>query len=192
MATTGLDLIAAALDAFDAKVRAVTDWTAPTPCTAWTVRDLMNHLTSEHLWAPHLLRGETLAEVGDRYDGDVLGDDPAAAWARAVEGSRAAWPDADPYGRVHLSSGLASMTEYAEQMCCDLVVHGWDLARAAGLDSHIDPAVAEHFIAVFGPQAGKWPDYFADPVPTDSTDPGDRLVALLGRDPHWSPPTEDD
>jgi uncharacterized protein (TIGR03086 family) len=188
MATTGLELLPAALDAFDAKVRSVRDWTAPTPCAEWTVRGLVNHLTSEHLWAPHLLRGETLEEVGDRYDGDVLGDDPAAAWQRAYEGSRDLWAKADPDARVYVSFGVTTVAVYAEQMCGDLVVHGWDLARGAGLDDHIDPETAEHFVATFGPQVGQWTDYFAAPLQTDSTDPGDRLVALLGRDPQWRAP----
>lgn len=71
-------------------------WDAPSPCSRWTVRDVLNHLTSEHLWAPHLLRGELLQDVGDRYDGDVLGADPPAAWTAAIASSLLAWADADP------------------------------------------------------------------------------------------------
>ena len=85
---TTFELIVQGIDAFGEKVRAVPAdrWTAPTPCTDWSVRDLVNHVTGEHLWAPHLLDGETIAQVGDRYDGDVLGDSPVAAWERAADG----------------------------------------------------------------------------------------------------------
>src|ERR1700680_1383793 len=51
-------------------------WSAPTPCTEWNVRLLVNHVAGEYLWVPEMLAGRTLAEVGDRLDGDVLGDDP--------------------------------------------------------------------------------------------------------------------
>ncbi|HEY0869487.1 MAG TPA: maleylpyruvate isomerase N-terminal domain-containing protein, partial [Acidothermaceae bacterium] len=79
------ELIVAGLDTFGAKVTAITPdrWLRATPCTDWSVRDVVNHVTSEHLWVPHLLRGETIAQVGSRYDGDVLGDDPVYAWERA-------------------------------------------------------------------------------------------------------------
>jgi uncharacterized protein (TIGR03086 family) len=89
-------LIPAAAREFGARVHGVPPdgWTAPTPCTEWTVRDLVNHLVGEHLWAPHLLRGETVEQVGDRYEGDVLGKDPVAAWDAAAEASLAAWEHA--------------------------------------------------------------------------------------------------
>ncbi len=45
-------------------------WDNTTPCAQWDVRDLLNHMTSEHLWAPRLLAGETVEEVGDTYNGD--------------------------------------------------------------------------------------------------------------------------
>ena len=88
-----LTLFAEGQDTFGRHVRRATAadlWAAPTPCTDWTVRDLVNHLTVEHLWVPPLLEGRTVAEVGDRFDGDVLGDDPAAAWEAAAAASRRA------------------------------------------------------------------------------------------------------
>jgi uncharacterized protein (TIGR03086 family) len=163
-------------------------WQAPTPCTDWSVRELLNHMTSEHLWAPHLLRGETLSQVGDRYDGDVLEDDPAGAWQRAAETSREAWLQANPDANVHVSSGLIPLVEYGEQMYLDLLVHGWDLARGAGLVDGIDAASAEHALRYVTPHVGEWLGAFAEPVPTDSPVPADRLVALVGRDPDWTPP----
>jgi uncharacterized protein (TIGR03083 family) len=53
VAPTTFDLIVQGIDAFGEKVRAVQGdaWAAPTPCTDWSVRDLVNHVTSEHLGA---------------------------------------------------------------------------------------------------------------------------------------------
>ena len=61
-------------------------WSMPTPCTEWDVRALVNHVTYEQLWAPHLLAGETVEQVGDRYDGDVLGAEPLATTRTATGG----------------------------------------------------------------------------------------------------------
>ena len=68
---------------FDRRVRAVhpEQWANSTPCTEWDVRALVNHVVTEQLWAPLLLDGATVEDIGDRFDGDQLGDDPVAAWA---------------------------------------------------------------------------------------------------------------
>src|SRR4051812_12240655 len=53
-------------------------WDDPTPCTEWNVRALVNHVVGEELWVRPLLEGSTIEQVGDRFDGDLLGDDPVA------------------------------------------------------------------------------------------------------------------
>ena len=176
--------------------RVVTDlplegqWSRPTPCADWSVRDLLNHLTSEHLWAPHLLRGETLDQVGDRYAGNVLGEDPLGSWRRAITGSVLAWGQADPAGRVHTSMGQIPVQDYASQMLVDLTVHAWDLARAVGVRPHLVPDAVEACLAYEKPRVdgGEVPGIFAAPVATESESRVDQLVALLGRDPGWTPP----
>ena len=78
-------------------------WSMPTPCTEWDVRALVNHVTNEQLWAPHLVAGETIAQVGDRYDGDILGAEPLVTAREATERSVAAFAGADLDAIVHLS-----------------------------------------------------------------------------------------
>ena len=181
-------LIPAALERFGALVHDVPAerWDAPTPCTDWTVRDVVNHVTGEQLWAPHLLRGESLEEVGDRYDGDVLGSDPGATWDTAAHEAAQAWQTLPRGGlQVHTSMGRIPVEEYAEQMHLDLVVHGWDLGRGAGLDTSVPREAAEQVLAYVEPRAGAFAGsgIFAEPVPVESDDPADRLLGLLGRDP---------
>ena len=48
-------------------------WTAPTPCTEWNVRDLVEHLVGMDLVFAALIEGEPMPERG----ADRLGDDPA-------------------------------------------------------------------------------------------------------------------
>ncbi len=161
-------------------------WDAPTPCTDWTVRDLVNHLVNEQLWVPHLLGGATLAEVGDRFDGDLLGDDPIGAWEPAAAQARAAWTAPGATGtRVHVSFGQIDASEYGWQMTMDLAVHGWDLAAAIGVPQPIGDELAEALIAEFEPQVEGMQGYgiFAPPVSVSADAPAPkRLLALLGRD----------
>ena len=184
-----LDAHGCALREFDRIAHLVRDdqWDAPTPCADWTVRDLLNHLVSEQLWVPHVLGGATLAEVGDRYDGDVLGADPVAAWETSARAAREAWtaPGATER-RVHLSFGESDAEEYGWQMVTDLAVHGWDLAAGIGAPQPIPDELADTVLRVIGPQVPDWQGtgMFAPPVPVpDEAPAADHLVALLGRDP---------
>lgn len=187
----GHDVLAkmpAALDRFGSLVREVprNRWDSPTPCDRWTVRDLVNHVTGEQLWAPHLLRGETMDDVGDRYDDDVLGHDPTATWERAAAAARDAWTTLAPQ-REHIDSSMGALPvqEYAQQMYLDLVVHAWDLARGAGLDESMPPDAAQAALDYAEPHAGDFAGsgVFAPPLDVQSADPGERLLALTGRDP---------
>lgn len=159
-------------------------WAAPSPCARWTVRDVLNHLTSEHLWAPHLLQGQTLTQVGDQYDGDVLGADPAGSWQAAIAASLMAWADLDDPARpVHTSMGPIPAHEYAHQMLVDLVVHGWDMARGAGVPYEPHDESVAACLAYEEPRVGTAgiPGIFAPAVEAASDRPLDRLLALLGR-----------
>ncbi len=140
------DLHQRATDAFGRHVHAIQDdqWTAPTPCSEWDVRQLVNHVVSEMRWSPPLLAGRTIAEVGERFDGDVLGDDPRAAWDDSAAEAVAAVSAGGSMERVvHLSFGDFPGREYTMQLFTDLLIHGWDLARAIGGDDHLDPELVE-------------------------------------------------
>lgn len=166
-------------------------WSRPTPCTGWDVRRLLSHLVAEHLWAPRLLAGESMADVGDAYDGDVLGVDPPAAWQEAITASLLAWAEVDDEDvEIQMSYGPATRQEYARQMLVDLVVHGWDLARATGQSYEPAEPAVQAVLDYEGPRLSSgdgWPGVFAKAVPVP---PGsellDRAVALTGRDPGWS------
>ena len=64
------------VEGWTARVEAVgpDQWALPTPCADWDVRTLVNHVVGEDLWTGPLMRGETMEEVGDRFDGDQLGE----------------------------------------------------------------------------------------------------------------------
>ncbi|GAB3451214.1 TIGR03086 family metal-binding protein [Streptomonospora sediminis] len=180
-----LELHGQAMSEFDRRVRAIqaTQWADPTPCTDWDVHDLLNHLTGEQLWVPFLLAGGNIAEAGDRYDGDVLGEEPVATWEVAARESRAAWLQPGTLQRtVHLSFGDADGETYLWQMTFDLGVHAWDLARAVGTDEKLDPGLVDALLDWLGGQSPGAGALFDTPVPVDpGADPQTRLLALTGR-----------
>ncbi|WP_033287574.1 TIGR03086 family metal-binding protein [Amycolatopsis jejuensis] len=188
-----MDLLAAhgrALDVFDVAVHTAgpADWARATPCTSWSVHDLVNHLVTEQRWVPHLLAGATLDEVGTRYDGDQLGSDPIAAWEEAAAAARSAWLEPGALRRtVHVSFGLVPAEEYGWQMTLDLAVHGWDLATALGAPNPVPADLAARLLDVLRPMIDDWQGLglFDPPVAVGRTAPAPaRLVALLGRHPH--------
>ena len=135
-----------AVGEFDARVRAVGDdqWELPTPCSDWNVRQLVNHLVYEDRWTVPLMEGTTLAEVGDRYEGDLLGDEPRKAWAESsAEAVAAVQADGAIERTVDLSSGPTPATEYVSQLFADHLVHAWDLARAVGAEERLDPELVD-------------------------------------------------
>ncbi|MCD0483863.1 TIGR03086 family metal-binding protein [Streptacidiphilus sp. ASG 303] len=182
-----LRMHAEAVASFGRRVRAVGagQWDAPTPCTEWTVRDLVNHLTVEQLWVPPLMEGATVEEVGDRFDGDRLGDDPVGAWRSAATAAREAFTRHGALdATVHLSSGDTRAVEYCSQMAMDAAVHTWDLARATGGDTRLAPELVAFARREVEPYADELAasGLFAPPVKvSDDADGQTRLLALLGR-----------
>jgi uncharacterized protein (TIGR03086 family) len=162
------------------------DWARPTPCTDWAVRDLVRHLVYEELWAPPLLAGATVAEVGDRFEGDILGADAQVSWKEAAAAAVAA-ASSDVLDRtVHLSFGDFPGRDYLGQLTADHVIHAWDLARGIGGDDRLDPELVRFVYDFMAPQAEQWrgAGVFGPDVPVpDDADPQTKLIAISGRTP---------
>lgn len=176
-----------AMGEFDERVRSVRpdQWDKPTPCAEWDVRQLVNHLVVEQLWAPLLLEGATVEDVGDRFDGDQLGDDPVAAWASAAAAARGAFAAPGALRRsVELSYGRRPAEGYCQEMTMDLTVHTWDLARAIGANEQLDEDLVSDVLAFIEPQVDQLvaTGLFDPPIEVgDGADTQTRLLALLGR-----------
>ena len=80
-------------------------WSSPTPDVEWDVRALVAHLVDEQLWAPPLLAGRTIEDIGDEIPPDPLGDDPVTAQRNATTAMVEALEDLDLDATVHLSFG---------------------------------------------------------------------------------------
>src|SRR5690242_3268874 len=111
-----------AVEGWQAKLDAVkaVQWSGATPCSEWDVRALVNHVVGEELWTRPIAEGRTIAEVGDKYDGDVLGEDPGDAGRKASADASAVVDERLPEGgTVHLSFGDFPIEEYAWQLTTD-------------------------------------------------------------------------
>ncbi|SEM03807.1 TIGR03086 family metal-binding protein [Streptacidiphilus jiangxiensis] len=178
----------AALDLFGRLVRQVDpgQWGLPTPCRRWTVRDLVHHVTVQHLWVPPLLAGVPAAVVDDRVDGDRHAEDPVLAWKRASAEAEEAVHTKGALDRpVTLWTGPAPATHLCSQLAMDTVVHAWDLARAIGADTRLpDPLVSFALRELSGYADRLAASGLFDrprPVPAHA-DSQTRLLALTGRD----------
>jgi uncharacterized protein (TIGR03086 family) len=163
----------------------------PTPCSEWDARALLNHVIGT-LWLAEALFGDQHPRYpmapGSLPPADLAGGDPAAAYAEAATAALAAVAAGDALTRLHVTPlgempgpGLAGFTTL------DILVHGWDLARATGQPADLDGRLAAHVLGFAG-QALATPESRAarigPAVPVAADAPvTHRLVAFLGRQP---------
>jgi uncharacterized protein (TIGR03086 family) len=166
-------------------------WSATTPCSDWDVRALVNHVVGEELWVVPLFDGATIAEVGDRFDGDLLGADPVQVADEAADAAAATVAEPGALTRtVHLSFGDTPAKEYVRQLLADHLVHAWDLAVAIGADPKLDQEAVASCAAWFTEREDLYRQAGAI-GPRVSVSDGDeqaRLIGAFGRDPAWRPP----
>lgn len=166
----------------------VDQWSQPTPCSEWDVRELVNHVVNEERWVKPLVEGRTIEEVGSSLDGDLLGDDPVGATAAAGSEAVGAFDEGVPQKvTVHLSFGDTPVDEYAMQLVADHLIHGWDLAAATGQNRLLDPELVNAVADWFAPQEELWREAGAIGPRSDAGgDPQSDLLAAYGRNPDWA------
>jgi uncharacterized protein (TIGR03086 family) len=181
-------LHAQAMAGFDTVVREVQggQWQLPTSCSDWDVRALVNHVVAEARWAQPLLAGRTVADVGTALDGDLLAEDPLAAWTAGREAALAAAGAPDVETRiVHLSFADTPALEYLRQLTADYLIHTWDLAVTIGADDRLDPELVASVTAWFPAHAAAYrgAGMIASAVPVAAdADAQRRLLGQFGRD----------
>lgn len=163
---------------------------AATPCTEWDVRDLLNH-TIGTLWLTEaLLTDQTprhSMQPGGLPGTDLAADDPATAYGEASAAALTAASTGDTLSRVH-PTPLGDMPGpvLAGFTTLDILVHGWDLAKATGQPTSLDDALAAHVLA-FAQQAitpGFRAPRIGPALPVEADAPiADRLIAFVGRQP---------
>jgi uncharacterized protein (TIGR03086 family) len=156
---------------------------APTPCVSWDVRALIEHFTGSARWAAAAISGQE-AVGEDRTAADFI-----AAYDQAIKGTLVAFGADGALGKaLALPWGEFSGVALMWLAVNDQFVHGWDLARAIGHDTDLDPGLAEELLARgqdWITDAYRRPDgagLFGPVVqPPAGVSPADRLAAFLGR-----------
>ncbi|MFJ7334009.1 TIGR03086 family metal-binding protein [Streptomyces sp. NPDC101110] len=163
----------------------------PTPCPAYEVRHLLGHLAGLAVAFRDAARKD-LGATTDTGPGSAL-PELSPGWREELPGVLAELGEAwrDPAARTGMTraGGVDLPGEVAGLVATDeLVVHGWDLARATGQRYTPDPAAlraCHDFLAASVDDPGR--DAVFGPVVTVDADAPllDRAIGLSGRDPGW-------
>lgn len=165
------------------------DWNNVTPCTEWNLHDLVNHMVVEVAWIPDLIDSKTIDEIGNKYDGDLLGKDPLLAWSRYVKKARTAVDKADLSTPVHLSYKDTTAGDYIGEVASDLLIHSWDVAKSINTNDKLPNDMIEQFyngIKPHIPELQKMGIYHKSIKVDNNASTQTKLLALLGRDRNWS------
>ena len=181
-------------DAFEDKVAAVRSdqWSNQSPCEAWSARDVVSHIVSMHGYMLRPLRREL-------HTAPSVLDDPLGAFKAARSEVEAVLDDPTLAGvESETPNGRMTVEQQIDEVVSDdMVLHGWDLARATGQDATIDPgdvlrlwsitvAIPPDLMqkyrtpGVFGPGV----EVYGPEVEVSRDAPlQDRLLGLIGRQP---------
>jgi uncharacterized protein (TIGR03086 family) len=167
----------------------------PTPCPAYTLGDLIEHVGGLALAFAAAGRKERNAytEMGGAGDASRLG----AGWRERIPRDLAAlaqtWAEPGAWTGMTRIAGDDSPAGVVGLVLADeLAVHGWDVARATGQAYACEPDILEaalKFLQMFAsPDAPAGPEVTFGParILLDEAPLLDRVVGMAGRDPSWS------
>jgi uncharacterized protein (TIGR03086 family) len=174
---------------FSDAVTAVDDrWNRPTPCGDWDTRAVLEHVIGFH----DVLMLRPLGAKPHRPE-----DDPEERWAVTVDALEALFERPDLFAmpievpaRGETPPTTIDASRLVPVLTQDVLVHAWDLARAVNADDRLDPELCAELLARLPTDVDALAatGRFAPPVAVpDGADAQTRLLARLGRDPHWSP-----
>jgi len=157
-------------------------WSAPTPCTDWTVRQVVNHLIGMNRVFAALLAGQP---PPPRPPADHAEADPAGAYRGSAAALLAAFGRPGVLERTYGGPlGTATGAERLQIRLYDLLAHGWDLAQATGQPADLPDDLAEQSLAFARTQLTEQarPGRFGPAqIVGEQASAIERLVAFLGR-----------
>ncbi|WP_406065826.1 TIGR03086 family metal-binding protein [Streptomyces sp. NBC_01077] len=167
-----------------------------TPCPDYAVSDLLGHLTGLTVAFRDAARKD-LGSTTDTAPGaaaPALPDDWRKVLPQVLDELAEAWRDPSAWTGMTRAGGVDLPGEIAAAVAVDeLVIHGWDLARATGQEYVPDESAlrASHeFLLAAAEDDTRGGGIFGAVVPVPDDAPLlDRAVGLSGRDPSWTPPT---
>jgi uncharacterized protein (TIGR03086 family) len=172
-------------------------WEAPTPCSDYDLRALVDHLA----WGT-VLSQRAATRTPLEHDWSVpepppflAGQEPpawAAALAPELDAAADAWADPAAWeGETVMGASPMPASVVGPMMLAEFVLHGWDVARAAGAPYEVPDELGAAVLAAVEPLAAMGRDggWYGAEVPVAPDAPAfERALGLTGRDPRWSPP----
>ena len=174
----------------------------PTPCPEYTLGDLLDHvggLSLAFTAAATKTAGDAASSQGPSGDASRLGDDWRTRIPRDLAALAEAWREPVAWSGMTQAGGVELPGEVAGVVALDeLVIHGWDVARASGQAYDCDVRLLEvvhDFVAQFtgpGQEASRGTLFGPVVEVADDAPLLDRVIGLTGRDPAWSPSSAGD
>jgi uncharacterized protein (TIGR03086 family) len=162
---------------------------AATPCAGMSLRDLVAHIGGLSL-AFAAAAGKDLGPLTDTPPAEGGGPEPD--WRTAYPANLAAlakaWQQPDAWTGMTRAGGIDLPGDVAGSVAlAEVVIHGWDVARATDQPYDVDPTVAQAcltHLAQFDTSGTE--GLFGPAVAVSDDAPAlDRIVGLSGRDPGW-------
>jgi uncharacterized protein (TIGR03086 family) len=167
----------------------------PTPCTEYSVGDVVNHIAFGLLLAHRSGARQEWDPAWTAEDrAPFLVGRPQAEWAQAcaeqATATERAWADPAAWeGESHLGGAPMPAAAIGSLMTAEFAVHAWDLAVATGQDLDVPAGLGEVVLEGVTGMApmGREGGWFGDPVsvPEDAS-AFERALAASGRDPGWT------
>lgn len=154
-------------------------WDNASPCEGWTTIDVVDHVVGS---------GGMFFKFVEQPPPAVppVADDPMTAWTAARDAMQAALDD-PAIAQIEFDGMMGRQTfESAVDrfICADLVIHNWDLSRAAGLDDRLDGAEVERLMSEMGSMGDvlRSSGAFGPEIdPPAGADEQTKLLCFLGR-----------
>lgn len=170
------------------------DWQRPTPCAGWNLHRLVSHMAGQHhgFAASAAGGGADLAGWQDR----PLGDDGLAVYRASAELVLGSFAEQGVLTREFSLPEISTALRFPATVAIgfhflDYVVHGWDVARALGVEPNLSEEAAEAALlfALRVPDDERRLDpgaQFAPALPAGAGSGSlDLVLAALGRSPQW-------
>jgi uncharacterized protein (TIGR03086 family) len=159
---------------------------SPSPCVSWRVRDIINHLIAGSFWFAGAMSTGAAPPFGDE---DFCAGDYLTSYDEGISRTLVAFRAPGALDQtLTLHFGTMPARAFLVLATDDVFAHGWDIARALGMSTDLDPELARQLL----PPVMAWiqpanrgsdtemPFGPAQPAPADAS-PADRLAAFLGR-----------
>jgi uncharacterized protein (TIGR03086 family) len=163
-----------------------------TPCASFDLRALINHVVYDARMFTDTTQDLPRPPAGE----DLIGDDWSGAIDAAAAGLMEVWRRPGMLERTFTSPlGELTATWRIGQQIADFAVHGWDVAKATGQPSELDPDVGqfaldwgrENLKPEFRGEEGSGKAFGLEVKVPEEALLYDRLAGFFGRDPQaWT------